>query len=188
MDENWRIGREERRAVELRGYLVRADNGIADFRVLDVSYNGCGIETLTALEPGEKVKLSVLGRGAVAATVKWFKDRRAGLQFSYKPAPRSTKQSRARRTAVSIEAFLRRTSRMGYRVKAFDVSSTGCRCEFVERPNIEECVWIKFDGLEALEARVSWVQDSNAGFEFVTPIHPAVFDMMLQRWGFALDA
>ena len=34
--------REERRAVELRGYLVRADNQIVDFRVLDLSYERQG--------------------------------------------------------------------------------------------------------------------------------------------------
>ena len=174
--------RDERRAVELRGYLVRADNQIVDFRVLDLSYEGCGIETITALAPGEKVKISVLGRGAISAKVQWCAGRKAGLLFLYEKAVPRKRAPRADRTPVEAQVFLRRSSKPGYNVKAFDVSRHGCKCEFVERPKIDECVWIKFDGLELIEAKVSWVEGSAAGFKFSKPMHPAVFDMLLQGW------
>jgi hypothetical protein len=43
-------------------------------------------------------------------------------------------------------------------------------------------VWVKFDQLEALEAEVRWLKNACAGLQFINPIHPAVFDMMQQRF------
>jgi hypothetical protein len=40
---------------------------------------------------------------------------------------------------------------------------------------------LKFDGLEALEAEVCWVDGFVAGLQFDKPIHPAVFDLLLER-------
>lgn len=177
------LPRDDRRSVEMRGYIVRENNQIVDIRLIDLSYEGCGIETIAKLVPGEEVKLSVLGRGAVSARVQWCRGRKAGLVFVFEEQAKvSSKKPRPDRAPVAARAFIRRTSKHGYEVEAFDLSCRGCKCEFVERPEINECVWIKFDGLEALEAKVSWVEGSAAGFQFSTPLHPAVFDMLLQRW------
>ena len=46
---------------------------------------------------------------------------------------------------------------------------------------LDEIVWVKFEGLEALEAMVCWVDGFAAGLEFQRPVHPAVFDVLLQR-------
>ena len=43
-------------------------------------------------------------------------------------------------------------------------SPQGCRCEFIERPNIGERVWVKFDGLEAIESEVRWLKETSAVF------------------------
>ena len=40
---------------------------------------------------------------------------------------------------------------------------------------------IKFEGLEAMDAEVCWVQGFQAGLRFERPIHPAVFDLLLAR-------
>jgi hypothetical protein len=37
------------------------------------------------------------------------------------------------------------------------------------------------DGLEALDAEVCWVDGHVAGLRFERTIHPAVFDLLLQR-------
>ena len=62
----------------------------------------------------------------------------------------------------------------------FDATRFGCKTEFIERPTIYEHVWIKFDGLETIEAIVCWVEESSLGLMYENPIHPAVFDMLLE--------
>ncbi len=83
--------------------------------------------------------------------------------------------------ALLAEVTLRRAGHGTYRVNVFDVSPDGCKVEFVERPNLDDLVWIKFDNLQALEAMVCWVRGFEVGLEFAKPIHPAVFEMMVQR-------
>ncbi|MEO8176472.1 MAG: PilZ domain-containing protein [Sphingomicrobium sp.] len=85
------------------------------------------------------------------------------------------------RTALAAEVSLRRSGQHNYRANVYDVSEHGCKVEFVERPTLDEVVWVKFEGLEALEAIVCWVDDFAAGLEFQRPVHPAVFEVLLQR-------
>lgn len=85
------------------------------------------------------------------------------------------------RISIQGEVQLRRSGQNNYVVNVFDISREGCRIEFVERPRLDETVWVKFQGLEALEATVCWVEGFSAGAEFVRPIHPAVFDLLVER-------
>ena len=89
---------------------------------------------------------------------------------------------RADRVAIDAEVALRRSAQLNYRVRAFDASPYGCN-EFVERPELEERVWVKFEGLDALEGMVVWVGGFVAGIEFVRPMHQAVFDALTPRLG-----
>lgn len=174
------IQRDERRSVELNGYVLRSNKAIVDVKVLDLSYDGCSIATLVPLLPGEKVKLSVLGRGAVATTVLWYKGRRAGLLFETGRISKTNWPRKAERIEIKAEASLRRQGRR-YRVSTLDVTRFGCRCEFVERPAVYERLWIKFDRLDAIEATVCWIEGSSLGLMYLHPIHPAVFEMLLAR-------
>ena len=88
---------------------------------------------------------------------------------------------RSDRVAVDAEVALRRAGQQLYRVRVYDASPHGCRLEFVERPQLEERVWIKFDGLSAVEGMVCWTEGFVAGIEFVPAIHPAVFDLLVPR-------
>ena len=99
-----------------------------------------------------------------------------GSTPSRSPVPRKSS-----RVTLSAEVILRRIGQGSYRVKIFDVSLHGCKAEFVERPKLDETVWVKFDNLEALEAMVCWVRGFEVGLEFQRSIHPAVFDMLVQR-------
>ena len=82
---------------------------------------------------------------------------------------------------LDAELSLRRSGQTNYRANVHDVSQEGCKVEFVERPMLDEIVWVKFEGLEALEARVCWVEGFAAGLELQRPVHPAVFNLLLQR-------
>ena len=88
---------------------------------------------------------------------------------------------RSARVSIQGEVQLRRSGQHNYIVNAFDISREGCRLEFVERPKLDETVWVKFEGLEAVEATVCWVEGFTIGVEFVRPIHPAVFDLLVDR-------
>ena len=88
---------------------------------------------------------------------------------------------RSARIGLSAEIKLRRAGQSGYRVKIHDVSVDGCKAEFVERPELNERVWVKFQGLEALEAIVCWVRGFEVGLEFENGIHPAVFELLVSK-------
>ena len=85
------------------------------------------------------------------------------------------------RHRVAGEATLRREGGNNYRVRIYDISETGCKTEIVEHPRVAEGVWVKFDGLEALHATVTWIAPPVAGLRFDRPIHPAVFDALMAR-------
>src|SRR5947209_5330862 len=79
------IDRRERRRVAMHGFVVRSDGSSVEILVLDLSYEGCGIEVPVALQAGEPLKLSVLRRGAIDTHVRWYVDGRAGLVFDPEP-------------------------------------------------------------------------------------------------------
>jgi hypothetical protein len=94
---------------------------------------------------------------------------------------RSLYERRSNRVAANAEVSLRRSGALNYRVRVFDASPLGCKLEFVERPRLEDRVWVKFERMDAIEGMVCWVDGFRAGIEFAQPIHPAVFDALLPR-------
>jgi hypothetical protein len=94
------------------------------------------------------------------------------------PSPRHRKSARI---ALQAEVQLRRSGQHHYIVNAFDISREGCKLEFVERPRLDETVWVKFDGYDAIESNVCWVHGHSVGIEFTRPIYPSVFEMMVDR-------
>ena len=174
--------RRERRPVRLQALAIRPDESTFDVVLLDMSYEGCGIDTPVELHAGEEIRLSVLRRGGIDARVRWYSNGRAGLVF----APERTKPRKPRRShriALGAEVSLRRIGQISYRVRVTDLSPEGCKVDLVERPAIDEHMHIKLDGLEVLDARVCWVEGFVAGLRFERTIHPAVFDLLLQRLG-----
>jgi len=88
--------------------------------------------------------------------------------------------------ALAAEVCLRRIGKSTFRVTMTDVSPEGCKVQLVERPAKDERVLVKFEGLEVLEAAVCWVDGFTAGLSFEKPMHPAVFDLLIER--LALDS
>jgi hypothetical protein len=176
------VDRSERRPVALRGYVIAADGEHHEIKLLDLSYEGCGVETSIELKPGATVKLSVLRLGGIEAEVRWYQDGKAGLVFA--PLEAEVKKHwprRSERLSLAAEVRLRRIGKATFRVNVNDVSPEGCRVQLVERPAEGEHVLVKFAGLEVLESRVCWVDGFTAGLKFDKPIHPAVFDLLVAR-------
>src|SRR5881409_3690755 len=72
------VERRERRSVSMRGFALRADGETIEIVLLDLSYEGCGIETTTKLHRGEALKITVLGRCAIDTHVRWCRGGKAG--------------------------------------------------------------------------------------------------------------
>lgn len=177
--------RRDRRAVALPSHATRLDGSIVDLTLLDLSYDGCGVDCRVPLTVGEVLSLSVHGRGVVNATVRWSRGGKAGLCFARTTGPTFQPAApvarRHKRIEVDGQVTLRRPGKLNFNVRLFDLTPHGCKAEVVERPNLNEQVWVKFDGIEAIEAEVCWIADTKVGLWFSHPIHPAVFDVIVTR-------
>ena len=127
---------------------------------------------------GVTVKLSVTGLGVLDAKVRWYAKGQAGLHFAPAEEPQHRTPRVAERLELAAEVSLRRPGRCHYQVRLLDLSAKGCRLEFVERPRVGERLWVKFSGLNSIEAEVCWRDGFVGGVRFVRPIHPAVFDLL----------
>jgi hypothetical protein len=166
----------------LIGFARLSDGATIAATLVDLSYEGCKIRTEGPLAPGERLKLSVFHRGLIEAEVRWFKDGFAGLTFSTYEAPEpQVWPRRSERVAVTADVTLRKPGQPNFQVRVVDASPEGCKLEYVDRPREGDRVWVKFDGLETLEAEVCWVQDFMMGVNFAKPLHPAVFDLLVDR-------
>ena len=96
--------RLERRPVRMRGHVILGDGTHHEIHLLDLSYEGCGIETSATLEPGQALKLSVLQRGAMDAVVRWTRGDKAGLAFVPEAADEEALAAaqRARRPSAEV--------------------------------------------------------------------------------------
>ena len=177
-----RAGRSERRPVRLHGFVALEDGSTHEIEVLDMSYEGCRIATSAPLTQEQPVTISVLRLGAIEGVVVWVRDGEAGLVFEppEEAAPEQVKRG-SERLDLSAEVSLRRPGKPNYRARAFDLSSSGCKVEFIDRPDEGETMWVKFDGLDALEAKVRWIEPPHIGLKFDRTIHPAVYDLLVAR-------
>ena len=173
-----------RRPVALQAQVKRAGGSLVSAVVTDLSFEGCALQSATPLEPGEAVQLTVHNRGGIEAIVRWASGNRAGLLFQ--PAAEATAgpakvERREQRVSLEAEIALRRAGKLNFRVRLFDLSAAGCKAEFVDRPELHEQLWVKFDAMEAIEASVCWIAGAKVGIRFLRPIHPAVFELLLGR-------
>lgn len=175
--------RKPRRTVEMKGFAALDDGATFAISVVDLSYDGCKIETELALLPGMRMKLSFPELGiATAASVRWYRRGRSGLVFYPEDlAEKALTVRKHDRIVLTGEILIRRSGRPQYRTRFFDMTPAGCKVEFVERPRDGETVWVKFEGLTALESTVRWVEGFSVGVEFVRPFYPSVFDLLVAR-------
>jgi PilZ domain len=176
------IQRRERRPVSMQAFIATDGGATGEAIVLDLSYEGCGIETAVVLTPGNTVTLSVLGKPGLKAEVCWYADGKGGLTFAKEPVAAKQQRPRAKeRVAVVVNAQLRRLGMTNFNVSVFDLSPEGCKVEVVERPRLGEHLHLKLEGIEAIGAEVCWVENFFAGLRFERRIHDAVFNLLVDR-------
>ena len=174
---------EPRRSLAMKGFGRLADGTIFPLMLVEISYNGCKIQIDLALLPGVTFALSMIGcRGSVDAQVRWHRDGHAGLQFKAEDIVEKPTTPRAyTREKLSASVCLRRLGGQRYHVTLHDLTPAGCKIEFVERPRPGDILWVKWDGLEAIEGTVAWVDGFCGGLKFVRPMHPAIFEALVTR-------
>jgi hypothetical protein len=93
----------------------------------------------------------------------------------------AARERRARRTKVSLDAGLRQRGASGVAVEMLDLSTHGfrARTHLLLEPGAD--IWLKLPGLEALHARVAWMEGTELGCAFAQPLHPAVLEMVVRR-------
>jgi PilZ domain len=87
----------------------------------------------------------------------------------------------SRRVRVSAEIGVRKAGCFNFQLSALDVSTHGCRVELIEAVDRGERVVVRLPALEPLGAGVAWVRGTHAGLRFDRPLHPAVFDQLVDR-------
>jgi PilZ domain len=95
-------------------------------------------------------------------------------------APEGCRRRNSRRP-IDHEVSVKKLGGFGFQLPTQDVSPDGCRVELVEMVDTGERVIVRLPSLEALAAEVAWVRGANAGLQFQRPLHPAVFDQLIDR-------
>jgi hypothetical protein len=96
-------------------------------------------------------------------------------------ADRDTERRQSSRVVIASEVLVRRLGAFNFNVALKDISRGGCRVEMLEPSAIGDPVIARLPQLEPLGSRVCWAEGTTTGMQFLTTIHPAVFDMLLTR-------
>lgn len=88
---------------------------------------------------------------------------------------------RASRVPIVSEVLVRRLGGFNFNVAVKDISTGGCRVELLEPSEIGDPIVTRLPQLEPLGARVCWAEGTTTGVQFLTTIHPAVFNLLLTR-------
>ncbi len=93
--------------------------------------------------------------------------------------PDSGESRRAPRAPASASVALRRgMSRSSADV--LDLSASGARIRTIDPLVAGTRIWLKLPMVEPLESTVVWVDRFEAGCAFTSPLHPAVFQVVLR--------
>lgn len=176
--------REQRRSLALAAHLTRSNGQVLDIELLDLSSGGCKVRATDFLWVGDRLSLSVPGKGVIGCKVKWSKGGFAGLEFDAEAAPTPVKTEKPRanaRHSTKSQVRLRRVGSPNYNVTIQDLSLDGCKVEMIDRAQVGQTVQINFPGLATVEARVQWTDGFIAGLAFNQAFHPAVFEILVDR-------
>ena len=84
------------------------------------------------------------------------------------------------RKAVKLRARLRDRGATRFDIEVVDLSMTGFRAETAYRLPKGTMVWITLPGMSGLEAEVAWQTYSRIGCAFRQPLHPAIFEHIVE--------
>lgn len=99
------------------------------------------------------------------------------------PVPATAKARLAERVEVSFGAALRQRGASGVSVQIADLSTNGFRVATHLELEPGTDVWLRLPGLEPCHARAVWKRGHHVGCQFVRPLHPAVLDMIVRKFG-----
>lgn len=106
-----------------------------------------------------------------------------GTGFSAGRFPSGTEARNEDRISVWLEsATLRERGCSAAPVVVHDLSKHGFRTEWPYLLRNGDMVWLKLPGFEAMESIVAWNSNFQVGCRFQTPLHPAVFDRIVQAY------
>lgn len=167
----------------MKGFGRLEDGATFPLSLVELSYDGGRITTDVELTAGTKFRLSTFGcRGSIEAQVRWQNEGQVGLEFIAGEAAAKPRTPRIHpREALNGSIYLRQPGGQGYHARLFDLTTAGCKVEFVARPRCGDRLWVKCPGLEAIEAKVAWVDGFTGGLKFVRPLHQAVFESLVSR-------
>jgi hypothetical protein len=84
------------------------------------------------------------------------------------------------REALAIVCEARQANGTWLRANLRDVSTDGFRIAWFPKCRTDLTVWIRLPDLAPLAAEVRWKNGNSIGCKFSQPLHPAVFDHMVQ--------
>lgn len=87
----------------------------------------------------------------------------------------------AERRDVLIGVKVRRPGETWFSSRITDMSVTGFRLQSFMKLSVGSELWIMLPGFEGRRARVLWVKAHESGCTFERPLHPAIFDYIIQR-------
>lgn len=97
--------------------------------------------------------------------------------------PERTEQHTSRlhnRQTVLIGVRVRRKGESWFKSRITDMSLGGFRLLSFVKLKIGMEVWVMFPGFEGRKAHVVWTANHEAGCEFESPLHPAIFDHIVR--------
>jgi hypothetical protein len=87
----------------------------------------------------------------------------------------------AQRAPVDLQAGFRKAGYDSARAEISDISVTGCKVDSAVSLGPKTQVWIKFPGLQPMQATVIWTNGFEVGCEFSAPFYKPVLDNLLYR-------
>ncbi len=103
------------------------------------------------------------------------------LYFDSALAP--PRERNADRVPVAVRADVRQRGASAVSVQILDLSTHGFRIDTHLTLENGTQIWVRLPGLEAMPARIAWIEGHLAGCAFDRPLHPAVLDMIVARSG-----
>lgn len=92
-----------------------------------------------------------------------------------------TDTRRSRRVPLKCEIEFRRHGGSRYMVDLIDLSPAGCCIAPPVKVETGQRVFLRIPGMEAIQAKVAWIEEWRVGVEFDRPIYEPVFDNVVQR-------
>lgn len=85
-----------------------------------------------------------------------------------------------KRRELAVEARAHSFEKRPCRVHVSNLSPRGCQLDASSHTGAEGLIYLDFAGLPLIGAKIVWQDDYHAGCEFVTPLTPEEFEILVQ--------